>query len=410
MTRTVLLTLGRLPKGLELARALRGAGCKVLVADPFGAHLSKPSRAVTKSFRVTAPNQDLDLFLDDLLRIVQDERVDALIPISEEALYVSLLAPRLPSRTILFGAQHEVLERLHDKLKFQEQARRAGLVTTPTAGASDDAARDIMQAGDWVFKPALGCGGSGVRFFAKGQQLPDQDTARSGGVVQQRIYGREVSSFTVARDGRAIGTVLYEGLVRSGSVATCFGRVDDALLAESWIADFVAHQNYSGFIGFDFMIDREGKVWPIECNPRMTSGVHFMAHEDLADSVLHDPPSQIRFKRANRLQEGHTTLLEAYGAVLRPKAFLEKMRYVFSTPDILWSRQDPWPFFLMTPMSWSVLKQVMFEGRSFSQATTQDIEWRADVATATTRSPSSPRADLHETVPIAAKVLDEAAP
>ena len=46
MQKTVLLTLGRLPKALELARALHDEGARVIVAEPFGAHVCKVSRAV----------------------------------------------------------------------------------------------------------------------------------------------------------------------------------------------------------------------------------------------------------------------------------------------------------------------------------------------------------------------------
>ena len=46
--KTVLLTLGRLPKALELARALRAAGARVLVAEPFAKHLTGTSRAVER--------------------------------------------------------------------------------------------------------------------------------------------------------------------------------------------------------------------------------------------------------------------------------------------------------------------------------------------------------------------------
>jgi hypothetical protein len=70
---TVLLTLGRLPKALALARACRAAGCRVLVADPFRWHLCRPSRAVDRCYRVTAPNTSLSAYLDDLEAIVRDE-------------------------------------------------------------------------------------------------------------------------------------------------------------------------------------------------------------------------------------------------------------------------------------------------------------------------------------------------
>ena len=63
---TVLLTLGRLPKSLALARALASVGCRVIVADPFRWHLCRPSRDVARCYRVRAPNDGLDAYLDDL--------------------------------------------------------------------------------------------------------------------------------------------------------------------------------------------------------------------------------------------------------------------------------------------------------------------------------------------------------
>ena len=61
--RTVLLTLGRLPKALELARALHAAGCRVVVAEPFRRHLTGASRQVARSVQVTSPVIDREAYL-----------------------------------------------------------------------------------------------------------------------------------------------------------------------------------------------------------------------------------------------------------------------------------------------------------------------------------------------------------
>ena len=71
MPKTVLLTLGRLPKALELARALHQAGARVIVADPFGLHVCRASRCVARSIRVPAPNTDPAAYLDALEAIVR---------------------------------------------------------------------------------------------------------------------------------------------------------------------------------------------------------------------------------------------------------------------------------------------------------------------------------------------------
>ena len=377
MTKTILLTLGRLPKGLELARALAGAGCRVVIADPFGWHLSKPSRAVARSYSVTAPNTDADAYHADLLSIVAREKVDLVIPVSEEALHASRIAPRLPPGVRFFGPSHEELVFLHDKKLFNMDARAAGLDAPETISGDDPSAESFCQRHDYVVKPRNGCSGEGLQLRRRGDALRPADRT-AGMILQRRIHGREISSQSIAIDGEIAGTVLYEGLVRSGTVACCFSRVDDAPAAAEWIASYVRHRRYSGFIAFDFIVDETGTPWPLECNPRLTSGLHFMKPEDVAACILGQIlPGPVGLKPQKRMQEGHTTLTNAYAAILRPREFLRRLGYVAGSRDVLFELSDPLPFVLMTPMSWPILRQV-FSGASFGEAATRDIVWRPD--------------------------------
>ena len=122
MTTSVLLTLGRLPKALEIARALDSAGCRVIVAEPLRWHVCNPSNSVASSYRVTAPNVDLDSYLRELLDIISREEIDLVVPISEEAVYVSLLHGRLPSDVRLACPSFEQMDLLNDKLSFADWA------------------------------------------------------------------------------------------------------------------------------------------------------------------------------------------------------------------------------------------------------------------------------------------------
>ena len=71
---TALLTLGRLPKALDIARALHGAGVRVIVAEPFRRHLSGVSNAVDRNFVVTAPAVDGPRYLDESANLGQVPR------------------------------------------------------------------------------------------------------------------------------------------------------------------------------------------------------------------------------------------------------------------------------------------------------------------------------------------------
>lgn len=378
MKPAILLTLGRLPKALELARCFYSAHCDVYVADPFPSHLSKPSRAVKESFQVTAPNVDRDQFGADILKIVEDKNIDIVAPVSEEALYVAALAPRLSAEVTLLTAPLDRLSKMHDKFAFIQAAHEAGLRAPETESASSPAVNRLLQGGDVVVKPTFGCSGAGLTFLNCGAALPE--TLRTEAyIIQRRIRGREISSLTFARNGVVQANVLYKGLVFAGTTAACFERVDDAPDANTWIEAFVAHHDWSGFIAFDFIVDDDGTAWPLECNPRLTSGVHFFDHEDLSQILL-DPASdqQCRLKHQLRFQEGHTCLTKAYGHILKPRAFIDRLRLIFSTQDVLWAPGDRAPFMLMTPMSWPILSQVMFKGASFGEAATRDIMWRPD--------------------------------
>lgn len=381
MSRAVLLTLGRLPKGLELARALHAAGCKVYVADPFGVHLSKPSRSVTKACKVTAPNEDQQQFLADILGLVERYGIDLIIPVSEEAVHVALLADLLPPSTELFCAPPAQMLQLHDKYAFIAAANKIGLPAPLTMRADDSAVEDFTRQNDYVLKPALGCSGAGLRLASHGEPLTAAERQASN-IVQHRIHGDEVSTFSVARDGKVLGTCVYKGRIFAGTVATSFQRLTGVTDVEQWIKRFVAAQNYSGPIAFDFIVGAPGSAMPIECNPRLTSGIHFMQHADLAKAVLGAAlPHPIRFKAAMTMQEGHTTLTKAYAALPNLKEFITRVGLVLSTRDVVWAWSDPLPFLLMTPMSWPVLKQVMFQGASFGEAATHDIEWHPDAQT-----------------------------
>lgn len=390
MGQTILLTLGRLPKGLELARGLHQAGHRVLVADPFGWHLSKPSRAVARSLQVPAPALDQDAYLDALSAIARDEAVDLIIPVSEEVMHVSLLADRLPAQTRLFCPPHDRLLTLHDKYAFAQEAQRAGLPAPQTHLGDDPAAAELVARADTVAKARFGCSGAGLHFLSQGEALAPQ-LRTSDWVIQQQIKGREVSTLSFCRDGEILAHVVYRGLVLSGTVAVAFERIDVPAV-DDWARDFVAASGYSGFIAFDFILDEAGAPWPLECNPRLTSGVHFMAPEDLATVVTGGALGHaVRLKPQPRFQEGHTALTMAYAQIFKPRKFGAMLKTIAGSRDVLWSSKDPLVFPLMTPMSWPILKQVMFEGRSFGEAATLDIEWLPSSDTSSSaQTPSRP--------------------
>jgi hypothetical protein len=361
------------------------------VADPFGLHLSRPSRAVSRRFTPPAPAADPEGYKAALIEIAASEAVDLVIPVSEEVMHVSGLAPDLPAHTRLLAPEPTTLLALHDKYAFARQADEAGLRAPESWLGDSPEAQGLASRADTIAKPRFGCSGAGLKRLKAGDTLPEA-VRNKAWVIQRCISGDEVSTLSFCREGRVLGHVVYRGLILSGTVAVAFERIDRPAV-DDWVSDFAASTGHTGFIAFDFMLDAHATPWPLECNPRLTSGIHFMNAEDLAAVVTNQPlDAPFRLKPGRRFQEGHTALTMAYGKILRPRTYWETLKIIASSRDVLWSSRDPWVFPLMTPMSWPVLYQALFKGRSLGQAATFDIEWQADEATLNQPAPSPHRA------------------
>lgn len=381
MRETVLLTLGRLPKALTLARALHRAGCRVVVAEPFRWHLCRPSRSVAACYRVTAPNTDRQAYRRELADIIRRENVTAVMPVSEEALHIAYIADELPPGCRVFCPGFDTLLQLHDKLAFAELAQSRGLSVPPTHLAASTQGRALSDRSPTVAKPAHACSGIGVEFLARGQR---PRAYPPGLLVQRHINGDTISTLSLLREGREIGRSRYRGTVFAGTVAVCFERVAGHAAVDAWMDAFLAATPIrDGFIAFDFIVDSDNTAWAIECNPRVTSGIHFFDSAALGDALtaatgisgVSDAGHLLPETTESRFQWAYSTLTEAYRALFTFDEFRRCLREMVRARDVVWSVKDPLPFLLMTPMSWEILWPAMTGGLTLGEATQRDIAW-----------------------------------
>jgi predicted ATP-grasp superfamily ATP-dependent carboligase len=366
---TVLLTLGRLPKALDIARSFAAAGWRVVVAEPHRRHLAGTSRSVARSIRVTAPAEDPAAYLRDLARVVAEEGVSLVVPVSEEAMHVAFLGPLLPDGVRLLAMPPDLVLRLHDKHGFALAAAAAGLAVPETFALDDAAARALADTTDVIVKPVHSCSGRGVPRISRGAPLPPPEAA----VVQRLVVGEEHSSCTLAQAGNVQGTAVYRGTLMSGSVAVGFERVDHPAI-EDWIARFVAATGWTGFIAFDFIVDASGTPWGIECNPRTTSGLHFFAEANLAPAII-DPAHPLRFRPERCLQQFWSCVTETQGSFGDWPRFRANLRHLFGTKDVTWRAADPLPLLTMPWTAWPIISEANRRGVPFGEVATLDVGW-----------------------------------
>jgi predicted ATP-grasp superfamily ATP-dependent carboligase len=372
---TVLITLGRLPKALDLARGFAAAGCRVIIAEPFGLHLSLVSRAVSASYKVPAPTIDRAAYLDALAVIVAREAVDLVVPVSEETMHAAFLADRLGPKVPVFTMPPAAVLAQHDKAGFVHKAAACGVAAPQTHPLGTPAAAGLAQTHDVIVKPVFGCAGRGMRVIKRGDSLPLADPDNPA-IVQVLVSGALFSTCTLASAGRAVATSIYRGTVMSGSVAIAFARVAAHPPIEAWVNAYVAASHWTGFISFDLIVDATGAVFGIECNPRATSGLHFWRSDDVARCILSPRRDlAVRFRPELELQHFYSTLTEAQAAMIRGAGFGGQLRRLVSTRDVSWDWRDPLPFLTMPFTSWQILRLAVARRARFGEVAMLDLGW-----------------------------------
>ena len=374
MDRTALLTIGRFPKALTLARSLlHRHGVRVLVADPLKRQLCSVSRSVSKNYQEAAPNADIRAWESDILEIIDRERVTHLVPVSGCPRCQS--GAQVASARPLRGALGTVGAQWHDKLAFVNHAIDRGVTAPSVFTTADPEARGLVRQTECVLKPRRGCSGTDISFIPPGSTLPPPSNDL---LVQRKVEGTHLYTISWVEDGQVMTTASYRGSTHSGTVAVGFQSAPTPFSVKQWIEQFVADTGTTGFMSFDFILDRGGIPWGIECNPRASSGIHFIDEAWLGAAVMGEVSTPASITPAGkRAQWSYSTLTEAYKQLLRLRVpeLLRCLRDLLVSRDVVWSWRDPLPFLLMTPLCWEFIWKSIRERMPIGDASQCDIAW-----------------------------------
>ncbi|MFM9278743.1 ATP-grasp domain-containing protein [Paenibacillus jiagnxiensis] len=399
----ILITGGRAPAALELARLLHHAGHRVYAAESTASHLCRVSSAVERSFRLPPPRQQPQRFLEELEALIVRLRIDLLIPTCEEIFYIARGLDRLRGHCRVLSPDLSQLRQLHHKGEFIELARRLGFKVPHTelitSAEEWEAAGEPgnFSSGSKVFKPAYSRFASRVimpdrfgRDTSAGRSRPVpvpvlQITPAAPWVAQEFIQGKALCTYSVVHDGRVVAHAAYESRYRTGKIGASvyFKHVDHAL-AYDWVTRFTSSLRFSGQISFDFIEALDGTLYPIECNPRATSGIHLFAAGGGLELALAAPDRLVRAKRTVTPHDGSAAMitLAMLGCGLRRNrsrqdwaAWLGSLR---GARDVIWRYDDPRPFLeqaWIVCSAWRLSRQL---GITMTEALTQDIEWNGE--------------------------------
>ncbi|KAF8966930.1 hypothetical protein BDZ97DRAFT_1903600 [Flammula alnicola] len=350
----ILLTNGRFPVSLDLARQLKLAGHHVYVVDCMHYHVCKFSRDVKRSFRVPVPHEDPSGFIEGVKRAVQNADIHLIIPLHEEIFCLAEAAESDEEiRSRLLSPPFDTLIRLHSKWDFSRFLTSCGLEAPHSVlcKSYQDVER-LDRTREWALKPVFGRASMNIFHLKPTEPLPTpgergfQIDDENHYVAQEWLRGSRYCSYSVLQDGIVVAFGVYPVQdTIDGSSCVYFESIE-----HNEIRAFVDHLaqalvGVSGQLAFDFVEAETGdpnsptRLLPIECNPRATAGIHLWSGTpDLARVMTVYPfaPTGISKDRARRqLAPGMLMWQRTKGesSKLALKEYLRHMKHLMGSRD-----------------------------------------------------------------------------
>jgi predicted ATP-grasp superfamily ATP-dependent carboligase len=404
LTTNVLLTGGRAPVTLVLARCFQQAGWRVFSAESIPQHLCARSPAVVQNYLVASPRFMVDRYIQDLLAIVKDQQIDLLLPTCEEIYYIAQHRDILTPHCQVFCADITKLDLLHNKYRFIEYITSLALPIPRTVMVTDQESLKLaLQQGIWgaegdhslVLKPVYSRFGTQAQILsataiqgmiaASADPLPypaelsgiSNVTPKSPWVIQEFISGQQYCTYSVAHAGAVVATATYPVQFTAEDGACVYYEPVQLPEIDRWIQIVVASLEFTGQIAFDLIVDRQGVIYPIECNPRATSGL-CLIQDRLVVALLNRSPPEI-----SPLSQPSMLLLAmlVYGLprAMQPGQWVHYWQQLFRAKDLLWDSRDLWIGWRLAQMMLGFYGISRVQGISMTAATTFDIEWNGDL-------------------------------
>jgi predicted ATP-grasp superfamily ATP-dependent carboligase len=291
----ILLSEGSSLSAREAITVLGLAGHRVELVSSDPLCLGRFSRFVGRLHRVVASGVDPDGYLAAVLEIVRTRRIDALLPVHEQAYLFAAARERLPAGLGIALADFTAFEQVQSKASLAELLARLDVpqpATTVIRSVGEFAAARNFP---FFVKAAFGTASTGV-WKVKDEQQRDTLAARcerdnafaEGLLVQAAISGTLERTQAVFDHGRLIACHIYRQIVEGPSGGDVLKlSVVSAQVRE--IVEKIGHAlNWHGALSFDYIRDEESKTPHfIDANPRLVEPMNaWLSGVDLPGALL----------------------------------------------------------------------------------------------------------------------------
>lgn len=361
----ILILGGRAPVALHLARVL--SMHNVFIADSV--ILAKDSRAIKESFKIISKvNKNLEDYLKEINSIITKNKIDLVIPTCEETIYISMIKDRIECNVLVDDFQNILT--LHNKFKFIKLCEELGLKTPKTELYRKDSIIEIKNKS--IIKPVFSRFGTYVKVINNINKLViDEDNKY---IIQEFIKGQQYCTYSLVKEGEILLHINYKTKYAVGMGTSIYYEYCESSELKDIVYKIVKELNFSGQIAFDF-IKLDNDFYPIECNPRSTSGLTLIPYDtDIIEAFINGEIIEVKDFNITSMKVNMFLL-----GIFKGKFLNKKYRNDYKkSKDIVYDSKDKRPFLNQFYLVLYFLLLSLVYRKSITGITTYDIEYNGD--------------------------------
>jgi hypothetical protein len=278
------------------------------------------------------------------------------------------------------------LDALHNKWTFLQQAKKlTSRLPLTFFLTSWDKLEETMANNptmDWILKQVYSRFSIGVQNLPKGTRpRPISISSQRPWILQEKIKGRQICTYSLAHKGKLLLHTAYTTPYTAGKGSgILFASYENSALQRA-ITEWVAEKKWTGHLSFDWIETASEELIPIECNPRITSGIHLFSDADRIDTAFTAPEKVEAVITPKIPQKRMLTLgMISFGlqSCTRMGQFIAWCKKIGTHQDVVFRWNDPVPMYSQLQSLWYFWKQSRRNKNTILQTSTEDIEWNGE--------------------------------